>query len=269
MKKRSDIISPGILLFIIFLSVMFCCLSPLSEAQVNAPNSGGNTAAAILGVEDEAPAPSNWAEDFDGTEIDTKMPEPAWTIITQGDYSVRISEGYLHLSGGKGFCLGGLCNESIRMYSNFSLHTKLTFINPASTNSGQEANAEIRFRVKEGAGYSLSFKCGDRSPAINLRNSTTWELIQNKEVKHNFYPGEILYVSVNCKDSRLIIKIGTSAGGEDVVSWDFLDPTFSKGSFWIQGYQIKAVDVDYFYVLPFGSNPFLKQKPALIPPVKK
>lgn len=209
--------------------------------------------------------PSNWCDDFDGIEIDTKMPEPAWTIVKEGQFNINQSNGLLHIVGYSGPGLAGLCNESNRSYSNFSIHAKLIFTNPSSTIKNQEGNAEIRFRVVEGTGYSLSFKTADKPPVINLRRSDSWLLIQDKSIQHDFYPGEMLYVNIDCKDSRIVIKVGTAQGSSNVVFWDFHDPSFSRGSFWIQAYQLKGLDVDYFYVLPSGSDPFTKSKPALKP----
>ena len=200
---------------------------------------------------------SIWYEDFDGDSLDTSAPEPDWTSISENGMSVTVSNGALHLDGVSGNSYGGVANSEYENHADFSMHTCLTFNNTDSTAGGTaEANAEVRFRCGSGTGYSLSFKAGDNDQVINLRRSDTWEIIQNLEISHAINNADTFYVSIDCQYTQISIKIGTSAGANDIADWNITDGNFLTGCFWLYNWQVMDLEYDYCYVGPSGWDPF-------------
>ncbi|MCL6628368.1 MAG: carboxypeptidase-like regulatory domain-containing protein, partial [Armatimonadetes bacterium] len=193
-----------------------------------------------------------WSDEFNDGVLDQTAPEPDWSTYTASGGSIQETGGYLRLAGTSGSnSAAGVYNGKYLLYDNFIINTKLYLANTTATVSG-ESNAEIRFRANtSGVGYSLSFKAKDSPNVINLRRSDTWAIIQSKQVTYNLPSGTVLYVRIECKGTRIKVKVGTVEGGSDVVNWDFTDSTFSgKGCFWLFNYHMMDCRFDYFRYEP-------------------
>ncbi len=197
-----------------------------------------------------------WSEDFNDGVIDQTSPDPNWKTDAVNGGAITETGGYLKMTGTSSQAsYTKAWNDYNLVYDNFVLSTKVYLANSTSTN-GDESNAEIRFRTDgRGVGYSLSFKALDSPNVINLRRDDTWEIIQGKEVQRSLPSGTVLYVRIECNGTRIKIKIGTTAGGSDVVNWDFNDSTYTaKGGFWLAAYHIMDARFDYMNLSPLPTG---------------
>ncbi len=196
-----------------------------------------------------------WNDDFEDGVIDTSLPEPAWYVDAANGLSIAETAGELRLTGvsGQG-SYGGV--RTLIDVEDFAFYATLRFLSTSPTVAG-EANAELRFRTNTGgAGYSLSFKAADSPQVINLRDSTTWSVIQGKQISRAITAGVSYYIAVEAEGTALRIRIGTAPGGSDVVDWSLNDSTFSSGRFWLFNYHSRGVAWDDVWFGPPGYNPY-------------
>ena len=194
--------------------------------------------------------PDAWSDEFNDGVLDPSAPEPHWTSGSASGGAVAESGGYLKLTGTSGMSSqANVSNSGYLVYDDFAIKTRIYLADATATSSGG-SSADIRFRADaDGVGYSLSFKPNDSPSVICLRRTDTDAVIQSKQV--NLPSGTLLYVTIKCIGSRVIVRVGTALDLRNVVDWDFEDATFAAaGSFRLVNQGLLDCRWDYFSYEP-------------------
>jgi hypothetical protein len=191
-----------------------------------------------------------WRDEFDDEVIDDAPPEPQWSVhengvlVSEGD-GVLIQDGQ---TGADGW--GGVFNA--HDYGNFSLSTRVVFVDPSPTTVDSEPKAEIYFRAAPDgtSGYVVSLEPGNS--LVALRDASTGSMIGGKQTRYGFAPGASVDLHVDCLGDSINVEIGTASGEADIADWVLIDSRFPTGRIALMNRSCELIEWEFVYFgLPF------------------